>query len=68
MWREAELLGVIADGTLTPLGRALRACTTEDLVTCASELLPRSADRATFGSDLTGFVVGAPSARVSANS
>lgn len=66
IWREAELLGVIAGGTLSGLGRALRAGRSAELTKHAEQLLPPSADRATFGSDLTAYVVGAPSARVSA--
>ena len=65
VWREAELLGVIVDGSLSELGHALRDGTLDDLIKRAGDLLPRSADRATFGSDLTAYVVGAPSAQIS---
>lgn len=65
VWREAEQLGVLAGGVLTDLGHALREGSVDDLIKHAGDLLPRSADRATFGSDLTAFVVGAPAARVS---
>lgn len=65
VWREAEQLGVLADGVLTDLGHALREGSIDDLIKHAGGLLPRSADRATFGSDLTAFVVGAPAAHVS---
>lgn len=66
IWREAELLGVIVDDALSDLGHALREGTTDDLIKRAGELLPPSANHATFGSDLTAYVVGAPSAQVSA--
>lgn len=66
VWREAELLGVIADGVLTELGHAVRSGDPGLVAQHATALLPQSADRATFGSDLTAYVAGAPSARVSA--
>jgi hypothetical protein len=65
VWREAEQLGVVADGVLTDLGHALCEGSIDDLIKHSGDLLPRSADRATFGSDLTAFVVGTPAARVS---
>lgn len=66
LWREAEILGVIAQGALTQLGRLLLVDDEEGLRTCAARLLPTSADHASFGADLTVFVVGTPSGRVSA--
>ncbi|WP_375500588.1 helicase-associated domain-containing protein [uncultured Jatrophihabitans sp.] len=64
-WGEAELLGVIADGAVSDLGRALLA---EDdrnkLEEIARRLLPATAQHATFGSDLTAFVAGTPAGRV----
>ena len=66
VWREAELLGLIADEALTPLGHALRSGDDDELAARAAALLPPTATRATFGSDLTAYVVGPPSARVSA--
>lgn len=65
-WREAETLGVISQGACTELGRALLAGDVETVCCLATEWLPQSADKASFGGDLTAFVVGAPSARVSA--
>jgi hypothetical protein len=65
VWREAELLGLIADDALGDLGRAVHAGNATALVKYAAALLPHSADHATFGSDLTAYVVGAPSARLS---
>jgi hypothetical protein len=65
VWREGELLGVIADGSLSDLGHALREGTADDVIKRAADLLPPSTDRATFGSDLTVYVVGAPSTQVS---
>ncbi len=63
-WREAELLGVVAGGAVTALGRALHDG--DDLAPIAKALLPAAAHHATFGSDLTVFVAGSPAARVSA--
>ncbi|MEI6621608.1 MAG: helicase-associated domain-containing protein [Actinomycetes bacterium] len=65
-WREAQMLGVLADGALTALGRALLGADADAVREQARKLLPASADQASFGSDLTAFVAGAPSARVSA--
>jgi hypothetical protein len=65
VWREAELLGVISQDALTKLGRLLLGDDPPALADHAATLLPPSADLATFGADLTVFVVGAPSARVS---
>ena len=65
-WREAETLGVISQGACTELGSALHAGDLETLRSLAAEWLPQSADKARFGGDLTAFVVGAPSGRVSA--
>lgn len=65
VWREAELLGVIAQGTVTELGRLLLAGSADLLAKHAGSLLPESAERATFGADLTVYVAGAPPARIS---
>ena len=66
VWREAEMLGVISLGALSELGRILLAGDAGMLRRHATSLLPTSADHARFGADLTVYVVGAPSARVSA--
>ena len=60
--REAELLGVIAAGALTGLGRALLAGSPGELDGRARELLPAAATAATFQADLTAVVSGTPSA------
>ncbi len=65
-WREAELLGVVAHGALTPVGRALRDGDPDALGARLTDLLPASAHSASFGSDLTVLVSGAPSAAISA--
>ncbi len=71
-WRESELFGLLAFDALTSLGRALLDAETEHdsaadpLAAAARTALPPVADRATFGSDLTAYAVGAPSARVTA--
>lgn len=61
---ECELLGVIAGGALTPVGRALLDGDGSALRAVLTELLPASSDRAGFGSDLTAVVVGSPSSRL----
>jgi hypothetical protein len=74
VWREAEAVGVIAQGAITSLGRLLLSGDDDpscgagwpELHTHLTGLLPASADHATFGADLSVYVVGAPSARVSA--
>jgi hypothetical protein len=64
-WVEAELLGVIALGALTELGRAVPESKPPELVSLLTSLLPASSDSAIFGSDLTVMVLGSPTARVS---
>ncbi|WP_344443563.1 helicase-associated domain-containing protein, partial [Kitasatospora nipponensis] len=65
--REAELLGIIARGTLSPLGAALAAQSADQpdaLARCATRLLPPATERARLGTDLTAVVPGAPSGRL----
>lgn len=62
--REAELLGVIARGALSPLGAALLADDTEGLTTACRRLLPEATGTARFGGDLTAVIAGMPSVRV----
>jgi hypothetical protein len=64
-WREAELLGAVAAGALSPLGTALLSEDEAMLVEQLTRLLPRASDTARFGSDLTALVPGTPSAVVS---
>lgn len=66
IWREAEILGVISQGALSQLGRFLLAGELDALREHAIGMLPKSAERAKFGADLTVYVAGAPSSRVSA--
>ncbi|MFE0458205.1 helicase-associated domain-containing protein [Kitasatospora sp. NPDC058965] len=66
---EAELLGVVARGTLSPLGAALAGYSAEQpgpLREAARELLPGATDRARIGADLTAVVAGPPSAGLAA--
>lgn len=65
VWREAETLGVVAQGALSRLGRVLLDGGADAVDRHVAQLLPPSADQATFGADLTVYVVGAPSTRVS---
>ncbi|MFE9424783.1 helicase-associated domain-containing protein [Kitasatospora sp. NPDC006697] len=59
--REVELLGVLARGALTPLGRALLADDSDALTAACQRLLPAATATARFGSDLTAVVSGTPS-------
>ncbi|WP_067479631.1 helicase-associated domain-containing protein [Actinomadura hibisca] len=66
--REAELLGVVAHGALTGVGRALLEPDPADerLAEAVTALLPRPLDRARFQTDLTAVVSGPPSAKLAA--
>jgi hypothetical protein len=72
LWREAELLGVVAGGTLSPLGRLLvddgsaggKVGAPDPLTVAAGAILPPASEDAVFGGDLTVVAAGAPSARV----
>jgi len=65
LWKEAELLGVLSRNAISRLGRLLLDGDGQAIESQAADLLPRSSDQATFGTDLTAMVVGAPSAQVS---
>ncbi|MET8247489.1 helicase-associated domain-containing protein [Streptomyces sp. NPDC005202] len=62
--REAELLGVLARGALSPIGGALLVEDAEALATACRRLLPAATETARFGADLTAVVTGTPSARL----
>ncbi|MEW2508814.1 helicase C-terminal domain-containing protein [Streptomyces sp. NPDC046870] len=62
--REAELLGILARGALSPIGAALLADSTEELADACHRLLPTATTTARFGSDLTAVVTGTPAARL----
>ncbi|WP_245641085.1 helicase C-terminal domain-containing protein [Streptomyces megasporus] len=67
--REAELLGVIARGALSPLGTALLeddAGAAGALAAACRRLVPAATTVARFGADLTAVVAGIPSARLAA--
>ena len=66
MVREAELLGVIARGSLSRIGAALQADDGEALAAASRRLLPTATSTARFGADLTAVVTGTPSARLAA--
>ncbi|MFF4698337.1 helicase C-terminal domain-containing protein [Streptomyces chattanoogensis] len=65
--REAELLGVLARGALSPFGAALlhRSDDPELLHTHARRLLPPAASKARIGGDLTAVATGTPAGRLS---
>jgi Helicase conserved C-terminal domain len=62
--REAELLGVLARGALSPIGAALLPDSTEELAAACHRLLPDATATARFGGDLTAVVTGTPAARL----
>lgn len=62
--REAELLGALALGAVSPIGAALLADDTEALTDACRRLLPAASVTARFGSDLTAVVAGTPSAHL----
>jgi Helicase conserved C-terminal domain len=65
VWAEAERLGVVAAGALSPIGRAIDDRDGNRLATLLQAMLPANTDSARFGSDLTVLVSGSPSAKVS---
>ncbi|GGR42367.1 helicase-associated domain-containing protein [Streptomyces roseolus] len=58
--REAERLGVIARGSLSPLGAALLAGDAEELAAECRRLLPEATGTVRLGGDLTAVVSGTP--------
>ncbi|MFD3615970.1 helicase-associated domain-containing protein [Streptomyces sp. NPDC058676] len=64
--REAELLGVLARGALSPLGAHLWADEIPELGIACRRLLPPATSTARIGADLTAVVTGTPSARLAA--
>ncbi|MGF1431166.1 helicase-associated domain-containing protein [Kitasatospora sp. LaBMicrA B282] len=67
--REAELLGLVARGTLSPFGAALLAQSPEQpraLLESAVALLPAATATARLGTDLTAVVTGPPTGRLAA--
>jgi hypothetical protein len=62
--REAELLGALALGAVSPIGAALLAEDAEALTDACRRLLPAASGTARFGSDLTAVVTGTPSAHL----
>ncbi|MEC3977953.1 helicase-associated domain-containing protein [Amycolatopsis sp. H20-H5] len=61
---EAGLLGLVASGAASQLGRALAAG--RDLSDAAGALVSRARTTALFGTDLTAIVTGSPDARLAA--
>ncbi|MBO1337340.1 helicase-associated domain-containing protein [Streptomyces sp. VRA16 Mangrove soil] len=64
--REAELLGVLARGALSPFGVHLAAHADDELDMTTRRLLPPATTTARIGADLTAVVTGTPSARLAA--
>ncbi|MDH6703448.1 hypothetical protein P3T27_000129 [Kitasatospora sp. MAA19] len=62
--REAELLGALALGAVSPIGAALLADDADALTDACRRLLPTASGTARFGSDLTAVVSGTPSAHL----
>ena len=62
--REAELLGVLARGALSPIGAALLADDVEGLSARTRRLLPAATGTALIGADLTAIATGTPSVRL----
>ncbi|MER6127570.1 helicase C-terminal domain-containing protein [Streptomyces sp. NPDC001795] len=66
--REAELLGVLTRGALSPIGTALLSTRPDEvakaLTAACRRLLPAATAAARFGADLTAVVTGTPSARL----
>jgi hypothetical protein len=58
LWTEMNLLGVVACGVLSPLGRAL--VEGSDVRAAATALVTPPSDRAVFQADLTAVVAGSP--------
>jgi hypothetical protein len=65
-WTEAHDLGVLTQGALTPVGRALLDADPAELLAVTAGLMAPAATLGRFGSDLTVMVAGSPSAAVSA--
>ncbi|HEU0127926.1 MAG TPA: helicase C-terminal domain-containing protein, partial [Pseudonocardiaceae bacterium] len=64
-WTEAQRMGLVADATLSTLGRAVVTGADEpELVELAGQILPAPVDHATFLPDLTAVVSGPPSAEL----
>lgn len=64
--REAELLGVLARGALSPLGAALLHDDPAALHDRVERLLPGATGKARIGADLTAVVTGTPTAGLAA--
>jgi hypothetical protein len=59
-WAEAQLLGVVADGVVTPFAEAIVADDEAAALAILEEMLPAHTAGAMFGSDLTVVVPGNP--------
>lgn len=63
-WEEAARFGVVRDGRLTRLGRAVLTGDAEPVRSVLEDLLPGESGEVLFGSDLTVVVPGSPGAAV----
>jgi hypothetical protein len=60
LWQEARAMGLVAHGTLTPLGRALATADDDQLTAAARDLVGAPTTTAIFQADLTAVVPGIP--------
>ncbi|MBM0239316.1 helicase-associated domain-containing protein [Micromonospora sp. ATA32] len=66
VWWEAQLLGAVAHGALSDLGRALAADQPQQLAAVLDRLLPPAEETVLLQADLTAVVVGTPSRTLAA--
>ena len=66
LWGELTMLGLVADGAMSPLGHAVAVADWELAGELLAVAMPPAVDRALFGADLTAYVTGAPTSAVSA--
>jgi hypothetical protein len=64
LWREAELLGLVARGAPSALGRSLSDGDLAGMVDAARRLLPAAETETRFQADLTAVVAGPPAAEL----
>lgn len=60
LWQEAQAMGIVAHGTLTPAGHALVAADGDQLLAAVRDLVGTPSTSAIFQADLTAVVPGIP--------